>query len=109
MAVIEYKLQITSEGNIVPPFVKSGGNWLNPADFSMVGWLDPEPRKYWVPDTIVELSEEEFIQRLVAMHRVTPFTDTSSHDDHTEVDNMEEPDVVTMASAWYKNFVSSNS
>ena len=111
MPVIEYKLIKSKNGNEVPPFVKNGGNWQNPADFSMVGWLDPEPRKYWVPDTIVELTKEQFATRLLTMHAATPFQDPEAaenigtYDSDGAVPLMTDAEVRTMAEAWYDNFV----
>lgn len=116
MPVIEYKLIKTSQGNEVPSFVKNGGHWRNPSDFSMVGWVDPKPRKYYVPDTIVELDQLEFSERLLKMHAVNPFEeDPASNEDNEDVDlssdiiYKDSDGVIAMADAWYTEFVEANS
>jgi hypothetical protein len=111
MPVIEYKLIKTKEGNEVPPYVKNGGNWRNPEDHSMVGWLDPEPRKYWVPDTLVELSAEDFLQRGMDMHSANPFTNTPvdpSVDSEGSITYMDSAEVTDMLNSWYLQFKSDN-
>lgn len=111
MPVIEYKLIKTKEGNEVPPYVKNGGHWRNPADFTMLGWVDPEPRKYWVPDTILELDLDGVIQRGIDMHSADPFVNIVNDPSHeyTELDNMDSYSVMAMMNEWYENFVEQNS
>ena len=109
MPVIEYKLHKIKEGNSTPPFVKNGGNWPSPVDFSMIGWLDPEPRKYWVPDTIVELTENEFMDRLYEIHQVNPFTNEPLEPDGSEGLELTDGEVKEMAREWYRQFVTNNS
>lgn len=111
MPVIEYKLIKTKEGNEVPSFVQEGGHWVNPTDFSMVGWLEEGPRKYWVPDTIVELDELQFTERLLRMHATDPFIDSETFDGVIDSDTtfLDSDGVVNMANAWYTLFVKQNS
>jgi len=115
MPVIEYKLIKTKEGNEVPPYVKNGGHWRNPADFSMLGWVDPEPRKYWVPDTILELDLDGVIQRALDIHHTNPFVkelDANGNDpmDHDPVISyMDSNNVSGLMEEWYENFVEQNS
>ncbi len=113
MPVIENKLIKTKEGNEVPSYVQNGGHWRNPSDFSLVGWLEEGPRKYWVPDTIIELDQLEFSERLLQMHAVDPFPEDP---DAIEPDNPPEDiiykdsdAVISMADDWYTNFVEANS
>jgi len=112
MPVIEYKLIKTKEGNEVPSYVKNGGNYRNSSDFSMLGWLDPEPRKYWVPDTILELDRDGVIQRGIDMHSVNPFahpSDDTAIDSEGSITYMDSAEVTTMFGDWYDTFVSDNS
>jgi hypothetical protein len=112
MPVIEYKLIKTQQGNEVPPYVKNGGNYTNPSDFSMVGWVDPEPRKYYVPDTIVELTELDFAERMLKIHSANPFMharDESDPDNTDLINYMDSADVADMAINWYIDFVKRNS
>jgi hypothetical protein len=115
MPVIEYKLVKTANGNEKPGFVKKGGNWRDPTNFSMVGWLEPKPRKYYVPDTIVELDLDAFIERMLKIHEVRPFVwnhpdDPDLYDGTGEPGpNMTEEQVRDMAETWYENFVAENS
>ncbi len=114
MPVIEYKLIKTKEGNEVPQFVKDGGNWYNSSDFTMLGWLDPEPRKYWVPDTILELDRNGVIQRALKMHASNPMADPDQHpsnfeDSATDVIYLDSAGVDSAIGKWYDTFVSNNS
>ena len=112
MPVIEYKLVKTKEGNETPSYVKNGGNYRNPTDFSMVGWVDPKPRKYYVPDTIVELTELDFAERMLKIHSVNPFMhefDELDPDNTDLIDSMDSADVTAMAINWYTDFVERNS
>ena len=109
MPVIEYKLIRTKEGNEVPSFVKDGGHWRNPSDFSLVGWLEEGPRKYWVPDTIIELGEPDFTERLLQMHAVNPFVADVGNPSEEDPVYMDSDAVISMASSWYTTFVKANS
>ena len=111
MPVIEYKLVKTKEGNEVPPYVKDGGNWRSPLDFSMVGWVDPKPRKYYVPDTILELDELLFLNRMLEIHSANPFMHESVAGtvNDEEIEYMDSASVSAMAIDWYNDFVEAHS
>jgi hypothetical protein len=66
MPVVEFKLhKVNRRGLCVPDFVIEGSPWGNSSDFTQIGWVHPvEKRPYYVPDTLVELSKEEFIQKI---------------------------------------------
>ena len=108
MAVVEYKLNIiNSAGHISQPtFIREGGHWNNPADNTYVGWI-LDNAKYYVPDTLTKLSKEEFVQRQLSIHAVTPFQsgDGVNPEDITEPVELTEEEVRTQAEAWYDNYV----
>ena len=65
--ILEYKMVKTHEGMQVPPWVEDGGHYPKP-DFSFVGWSpDNDVREYYIPDTVVVLSNEQLIARAVAL------------------------------------------
>ena len=76
MAVVEYKLHvINNQGHMAtPPWIQDGGQWHNPADNTMVGWIPAEAdREYWVPDNITTLTKAELNTRMLAIHAARPF------------------------------------
>jgi hypothetical protein len=66
MPVVEFKLhKINRRGLCVPDFVIAGSPWVDHLNFTQIGWVHPvEKRPYYVPDTLVELSKEDFIQKI---------------------------------------------
>jgi len=111
MPVIEYKLIKTREGLAVPDFVKSGGQWKNSQDHTYVGWVDPEPRKYYVPDTIEELDVTEFTNRLLRIHSDTPLIHPDDEEQfaNPEPIYMDSDGVEALAFEWYNRYVEENS
>lgn len=111
MPVIEYKLIRTKEGNEVPPYVKNGGHWRNPEDFTMIGWVEPEPRRYYVPDTILELDSAAFQLRGMHLHMNNPFMHSHNpeFDSEGSITYMDSAEVTIMLNDWYNQFVSDNS
>jgi hypothetical protein len=82
--ILEYKMVKTSEGMQVPFWIEDGGHYGKP-DFSFVGWSpDNDVREYHIPDTVVVLTNDQFIARVVAL----------KDSDTTEVE------ATTRANAW---------
>lgn len=108
MPVIEYKMTIKENGKLeVPGYVEDRGHWYNSANHTYIGWVKPEAgREYWVPDTIVELTKDEFVTRGMAMHAASPMQKLD--DDGNDVD-MTDAEATTALQTWYDNFVTTNS
>ena len=108
MAIVEYMLHRNEQGHkIVPPFIIDGGHWWNPADFTMVGWVE-DNRDYYIPDTLTILTRELFAERLLAMHVANPFMiNPSSGLNMNPEENipMTNEQVVEIADQWYNKFV----
>jgi hypothetical protein len=112
MAVIEYKMH--RQGNLlqVPDFVTDRGHMQSPINNSWIGWV-PEDADWYVPDTLVRLTKEQFIARQVAIHAVRPFMKFESDgisllplgQASREMTNEE---VLAEMSTWYDNFVAQN-
>jgi len=110
MAVIEYMLHKDGHKRQVPDFVGDRGHWMSPIDNSFIGWID-DVRDYYVPDTIVTLTKEQFVTRQLAIHAQVPMTRLadgapSIMGDRVEMTNEE---VTTQAQNWYDDFVAKNS
>lgn len=107
MAVVEYKLHvINNQGHMVtPPWIQDGGQWHNPADNTMVGWIPAEAdRQYWVPDNITTLTKAELNTRMLAIHAARPFDkgDAMLEEDRTA---MTDAEVTTMSNDWYDAYI----
>ena len=65
--ILEYKMVKTHEGLQAPHWVEDGGHYPKP-DFTFVGWSpDNDVREYYIPDTVVVLSNEQLIARAVEL------------------------------------------
>ncbi len=65
--ILEYKMVKTNEGMKVPEWVEDGGYFGKP-DFSFVGWSpDDNVREYYIPDTVIVLTNEQLIARVIAL------------------------------------------
>jgi len=60
-------------GSKIPDFVRGSADYHNPADDTYVGWV-ADNRDFYLPDTIVELSREAFVTRMLAIHGQQPMT-----------------------------------
>ncbi len=106
MAIAEYMLHRNEQGHkIVPPFIVDGGHWWNPADFTMVGWIE-DVRDYYVPDTLLILTKEQFTTRMLAMHSTSPFVNNDGGLNMNPENNtpMTNEQVVELANEWYDKF-----
>lgn len=108
MAVIEYMMHRANDGKKkeIPGFIGDRGHHFNSLDNTYIGWVNDE-RDYYVPDSIVFLSKEEFIQRQLAIHAKTPMMHTNE-DSEQEQTEMTIDEVREEASLWYDNFVEKN-
>lgn len=112
MAVIEYMMHRIDGGNrrAVPEFVGDRGHWQSPIDQSFIGWVD-DSRDYYVPDSIITLTKEQFVTRQLNIHASYPFMKRGELGDEpgTEPTPMTEAEVTAQAEAWYDSFVAQNS
>lgn len=106
MAVAEYMFQLQGGKKVIPDFIEDRGHWYNSADHTFVGWIRDD-RDFYVPDSIVYLSKEDLVQRLLGMHNVNPFAKPT--EPGAEAVTMTEVEVREQAEAWYDAFVAKNS
>ena len=104
MVLVEYKLhKVGKNAKKAPDFIIDGGHWFSPIDNTMVGLVEAEAdRDYYIPDSIVTLSKEEFLARQAAIHAVAPMT---SMDDAMNETTLTDAQVAEQAGSWYDSFV----
>ena len=96
--IIEYKLDAGSQGMTVPNWVKDGGYYHDPENFTMVGWTPDAPREFKVPDTVTVLDKAALTTRILNMHGRYPMKKENSEG---ELVDMTTDEVTTEVSAWY--------
>lgn len=107
MAVVEYKMHRIngSDRRHVPDWVGSRGHWPSGVDNTFIGWVD-DNADYYIPDTVVTLTKDEFVTRQTTIHATIPWQHGGP--DGTSVD-MTEAEVIEQAGEWYDNFVAEQS
>jgi hypothetical protein len=66
--IVEYKLQLNENGLLVPYWVHSGGWFYNDLDKTYVGIvLDSTSRNYYIPDSVLTMSLQNVIDRVLVM------------------------------------------
>lgn len=110
MAVIEYMMHRYEGGTRrkVPEWVGDRGHWMSPIDSSFIGWVD-DTRDYYVPDSVISLTKEEFVQRQLTIHASHPFNRMDEASPEVEPVPMTDEEVRTMSEQWYDSFVTKNS
>jgi len=109
MAVIEYMMHRINGSNrrAVPDFVGDRGHHMSPIDGSLIGWVD-DVRDYYVPDSIVTLTKEQFVARQLAIHQQQSFMKPTT-EPGVEPIQMTNEEVVLASESWYDDFVAKNS
>ena len=96
--IIEYKLDAGPQGMTVPTWVKDGGYYRDPDNFTMVGWTPDAPREFKVPETVTVLDKAALTTRILDMHGRYPMQ--KEGDDGSLVD-MTTDEVTAEVSTWY--------
>lgn len=110
MAVVEYMQHKEGHRRVIPEYILDRGHWYNPADHTFIGWIEDNP-DYYIPDNLVRLTKQEFLDRILAMHQNNPYRKTD--DVHLITPETLPPEltveeVTTMANTWYDAFVEKN-
>lgn len=92
--IVEYKLDAGPRGMVVPAWVKDGGYFQDPDNFTMVGWTPDAPREFKVPDSVLVLSKAELVSRVLGINARYPMV----NEEGVELTTQEVTDIV---SAWY--------
>lgn len=96
--IIEYKLEASKSGMTVPAWVKDGGYYRDPDDFTMVGWTPNPPREFKVPDTVISMSLDSLLERVLDIHTRYP---AYKIDDNRNSVVMSNAEVEAQVTAWY--------
>ena len=95
--IIEYKLDAGPFGMICPLWVKDGGYYSDPDNFTMVGWTNDAPREFKVPDTVTVLNKAALTTRVLDIHSRYTFIDEDGEDMTTD-------QVTAMVSTWFDSW-----
>lgn len=95
--IIEYKLDAGERGSVIPPWVKDGGMYRDPDNYTMVGWTPDAPRKFKIPDTVLVLDKAALTNRVLNLHSRYPL----QKDDDEDMVDMTNDEVTAQVSAWY--------
>lgn len=96
--IIEYKLDAGERGSVIPPWVKDGGMYRDPDNYTMVGWTPNAPRKFKIPDTVLVLDKATLTTRVLNIHGRYPLQKDNGSDGRVDMTNDE---VTAQVSAWY--------
>jgi len=108
MPVAEYKMHKQGHRRQVPDFIDDRGHWYNPSDHTYIGWIEENPDHY-VPDTIVYLTKEQFVERLLSIHANAPIRKQTGEAAFPDGEFMTAEEVTAIANNWYDEFVAKNS
>ena len=98
MQILEYKLHQTSKGMTCPPWVRDGGYFHNPDDYTLVGVAE-SPNEFYIPDTVTVFTVAELKTRNLAIHTKHPITKISEDGSVKELTNDE---VEASVDAWWE-------
>lgn len=110
MAVVEYMLHKYDGDHRyhIPGFIHDRGHWYNPADSTWVGWTKTKP-DFYIPDSLLQLTKEDFVQRCIRVHAVQPIMVPSAEPGpNNMVALTTEAEVRAHAEQWYDAFVARN-
>lgn len=99
MKIVEYKLHLINGVSRDPEWIVKGKYFYNSEDKTFIGFvLDSVDRDYYIPDTVVELTREDLIQRCISIHAVSPYKKTIG-DDSTNIVDLTEAEIPDMVDA----------
>jgi hypothetical protein len=111
MAVVEYMHHVFTGDHRrhIPGFIHDRGHWYNPADETWVGWTKTNA-DYYIPDTLLTLTKEDFVQRCIRIHNANPIMvpDSNNPGPGSMVPLANEAAVRAHAEQWYDAFVARN-
>ena len=113
MPVVEYMLHVYDGDHRrhIPGFIHDRGHWYNPSDNTWVGWVRTN-NDFYVPDTLTQLTKEDFVQRCIRIHGNEPIRVRDPNSEGAgmmqSVELTTEEEVRTHAETWYDEFVTRN-
>jgi len=67
MAYYEYMNELYEGKTKQPQFVTNGGSFYDPENYTYVTYIE-DNRNYYIPDTLVELTKEQVLNRALEIH-----------------------------------------
>ena len=114
MAVVEYKMHVVGHRGErqQPMWIREGGNFSNPSDNTMIGWI-VDNAEYYIPDTLTTITKAELVTRQLAIHAIDPEliytgseTDIVLQEEDTENwRDKTDAEVTAEVEAWYDEYV----
>lgn len=92
MPLVEFMMHATSEIGTQrtgmqrtkkPDFIRGSADYFNPADNTYVGWV-ADNRDFYLPDSVVVLTKETFVQRMLEIHQANPMKTPSELNEQGE-------------------------
>jgi len=105
---IEYKKHLDQTGNLTDPsWMRDGGYFPSSEDKTYVGFVPVEAERDWyVPDTVSMLTEQEFVNRLKALHAASPvFTTDYDADTQEAGEPLNAADAEAKARSFYNEMI----
>lgn len=102
MKIVEYKKHLVDGYLVDPEFIFFGNVFNDNVNNTWIGKvLDEAERKYYIPDTLVELTREELIQRALSLNLKKL---TSENDPHSETINLNEQEIAQLVDTWINTY-----
>lgn len=99
--IIEYKLDAGPQGMTIPNWVKDGGYYTDPDNFTMVGWTNDAPREFKVPETVTVLDKAGLTTRVLNIHGRHALKKVNSNG---EIVDMTTDEVTAEVSTWFDSW-----
>lgn len=98
---IEYKMHRNLEGRLmVPPWITDPGYYKS--DNTYLGFTPVESeREFYLPDSVIIMSETDVVNRCLALHAISPFTHYAEQPNTGAEMTTEE--VTQMVKDWYQS------
>jgi len=98
MKIVEYKKHLINGCLVDPEFIIDGGAFNDMANNTWIGKiLDESDRKYYIPDTLTELTRDQLIQRVLSLNIKKL---SNSNDPHSTIVDLEELEVIELVDKW---------
>ena len=97
--IVEYKFIREQDQTRAPSWVLDSGYFQDPDDFTLVGTTKTDDvREFYIPDTVVRLTRQQLIDRVVGIHARYPMIKLGATPMDMTV--MTDAEVTAMVEAW---------
>ena len=101
--IVEYMLEQVgrSDARRTPPFIREGGQYFNPNNFTYLGWVpNLAAREFYIPDTLTTITRSSIVTRNLEIHANYPMQ-KADPDNEGMMINMTDAEVTADAEAWW--------